>query len=241
MTINDFEYNPFTRKLDITDLGIINALISAGTIWDYAGFTAPSGWLLCDGTAVLRSTYSILFSAITITQIGTFNGGSAVVTGLADTSNMGIGMPVSGAHVQAGSVILTVDSGTQITMNKTATGGTSTENLVVAPFGVGDGSTTFNTPDFRGRVSIGKGTGSGLTARVLGITGGEETHALSIAELASHVHTYNRPDAITASYGTGSVKAVPTVTAGINTGSQGSGTAHNTMQPFLVTNKIIKY
>lgn len=43
-------------------------------------------------------------------------------------------------------------------------------------FGVGDGSTTFNVPDLKGRAPIGVGTGSGLTARTLGGKVGAETH-----------------------------------------------------------------
>jgi microcystin-dependent protein len=56
-------------------------------------------------------------------------------------------------------------------------------------WGAGDGSTTFNVPDFRGRTSIGVGTGTGLSTRSLAATGGEEAHVLSLAELASHGHT----------------------------------------------------
>lgn len=57
---------------------------------DFAGTSAPTGWLLCDGTAVSRTTYAALFA-----------------------------------------VISTV-------------------------YGVGDGSTTFNLPDGRGRVNVQK-------------------------------------------------------------------------------------
>lgn len=35
-----------------------------GSVIAYAGPTAPSGWLLCDGSSVSRSTYSTLFSTI---------------------------------------------------------------------------------------------------------------------------------------------------------------------------------
>ena len=35
-----------------------------GTVQAYAGSAAPSGWLLCDGSAVSRTTYANLFSAI---------------------------------------------------------------------------------------------------------------------------------------------------------------------------------
>ena len=35
-----------------------------GSIVMFAGSTAPQGWLLCDGSAVSRSTYSALFDVI---------------------------------------------------------------------------------------------------------------------------------------------------------------------------------
>lgn len=38
--------------------------ITAGIITPYAGDTAPTGWLLCDGSAVSRTTYSVLFDTI---------------------------------------------------------------------------------------------------------------------------------------------------------------------------------
>ena len=41
-----------------------NIAIPVGTIQSYAGASAPSGWLLCDGAAVLRTTYADLFSLI---------------------------------------------------------------------------------------------------------------------------------------------------------------------------------
>jgi microcystin-dependent protein len=68
-------------------------------------------------------------------------------------------------------------------------------------YGTGDGSTTYNIPDLRGRVVAGKddmgGTSAnrltnqsgGLNGDVLGATGGSETHTLTEAQLASHTHT----------------------------------------------------
>ncbi len=38
-----------------------------GTITSFAGSTSPTGWLLCDGSAISRTTYSNLFSIIGIT------------------------------------------------------------------------------------------------------------------------------------------------------------------------------
>jgi len=56
-------------------------------------------------------------------------------------------------------------------------------------WGVGDGSTTFNLPDLRGRAPVGAGSGAGLTARTLADTGGAEDHTLSETNLAAHTHT----------------------------------------------------
>lgn len=47
--------------------------IPVGVIQTYAGTSAPSGWLLCDGSAVSRSTYSALFTLIG-TSYGVGNG-----------------------------------------------------------------------------------------------------------------------------------------------------------------------
>src|SRR5262252_2175272 len=41
-----------------------NAVLPAGMIVDFGGATAPTGWLLCDGSAVSRTTYATLFAAI---------------------------------------------------------------------------------------------------------------------------------------------------------------------------------
>jgi microcystin-dependent protein len=64
--------------------------LPAGMVIDYAGSAAPSGYLLCDGSAVSRATYATLFG------------------------------------------------------------------VVGTDYGVGDGATTFNVPDLRGRVAVGR-------------------------------------------------------------------------------------
>lgn len=194
-----------------------------GAMMDFAGATAPPGWLLCNGAAVPRVGYAALFDVI----------------------------------------------------------GTS--------WGAGNGSSTFNVPDLRGRVSVGAGQGPGLTDRALGGTGGAESHQLTTSQMPSHGHSVStssagnhthsgstdsqgahehyydgvsmRPTGIDAPAGA----SIPvylavgkiTVTNGAHahnvatnaagehshTGTaanNGGGEAHPNMQPFLVATKIIK-
>lgn len=107
-------------------------------------------------------------------------------------------------------------------------------------FGSGDGSTTFNVPDFRGRAPIGVGQGTGLTNRALAATGGEEEHDLISDEMPAHTHTvpFSTGGGATLSItGTGSTEGT---TDNETTSSTGSGNGHNNMQPFLAINFIIK-
>jgi microcystin-dependent protein len=118
-------------------------------------------------------------------------------------------------------------------------------------YGAGNGSTTFNVPDMRGRVAAGKddmgGTAaSRLTSTVLtasntlGATGGTQTHTMTTAEMPAHSHTNfgaliprGAGDAfreLTASPGSNNVSS----------GSTGSGSAHLNTQPTIVLNYIIK-
>lgn len=122
-------------------------------------------------------------------------------------------------------------------------------------YGSGDGSTTFNVPDFRGRVAMGKdnmgGTPGGVVnnalADVLGGTLGAETVALVLNNLPAHTHTYN--DKVVQN-GTGGTDLGPANTnttsvftdiAGRITSSTGSGTAHDNVQPSIAMNIIVKF
>lgn len=102
-------------------------------------------------------------------------------------------------------------------------------------FGVGDGSTTFNLPDLRGRTPIGAGTGAGLSARSVGQSMGEENHQLSIAEMAAHAHSYYATN-VNSAAGAASID----IALGTNTGFTGSDTPHNNMQPTIIANYIIR-
>lgn len=104
-------------------------------------------------------------------------------------------------------------------------------------FGVGDGSTTFNLPDFRGRAVIGSGTGAGLTARVRGQSGGAETHPLTQNENGTHAHGTFSSSNTGAAY---AISGSGNGTLSVNGGNAGLGNAHNNMQPWGCATYIIK-
>ena len=123
-------------------------------------------------------------------------------------------------------------------------------SVIGTAFGSGDGTTTFNLPDARGRVLGAIGAGVGLTTRALGDTVGEEDHTLTVGEIPSHSHGITDPghshsytnntndqdtvnvlatetaaDQVDLSVTTG------TSTTGITINNVGGGGAHNNMQP----------
>ena len=115
-------------------------------------------------------------------------------------------------------------------------------------FGSGDGTTTFNLPDARGRVLGAIGTGAGLTARSLGDTVGEETHTQTVTEMPSHNHgvtdpghnhAYQNQAGNTSAEISGSAMAdndeynqtTGTSPTGITIDNTGGGQAFNVMQP----------
>jgi hypothetical protein len=73
-------------------------------------------------------------------------------------------MPVSGTGIPAATGIKSVDSATQVTLSANATG-SSTTALVFAPYGVGDGSSTFGIPN-RAYVGVGRDNASGSASNV---------------------------------------------------------------------------
>lgn len=68
-----------------------NANVPIGAIFPFGGSTAPSGYLMCDGSAVSRSDYSALFAVIG-TSFGSGDGSTTFnVPDLRETVPVGIG------------------------------------------------------------------------------------------------------------------------------------------------------
>ena len=209
--------------------------VSTGTVLDYAGFVAPSGYLSADGSAVDRTTYGALLAVITQTQSGTTTNTLATVTGLTSTAQMYAGMEIESANFPASTTILSVDNATDVTMSNPATAG-GVVPIQFFNWGSGDGVTTFNLPDLRRDVTVGQGgSASSILGNVVGQKGGEELHTMTIAELATHNHPQFQL-AVGSGVGTGSGLSTPIQT----TGDTGSSTPFNVMQPSTVMYKIIK-
>lgn len=139
--------------------------------------------------------------------------------------------------------------------------------IIGTTYGSGDGSTTFNVPDLRGRVVAGQDDMGGSSANrltgvtgsvdgdVLGGTGGAETHTLTTAQLAAHSHGVSDPGHAHGQargdgggdggfYPNGATISYPITTASNTTGitiqNAGSDAAHNNVQPTIILNYIIK-
>lgn len=106
-------------------------------------------------------------------------------------------------------------------------------------WGGGDGSTTFNVPDLRGRTLVGV-----EAHHAIGLRAGEEVHLLTSDALPAHTHEFVEGGGLAgipqyAAANTGSNPAWGGVTAANSTGSY-TQTMHENMQPFAVVQFYIK-
>lgn len=118
-------------------------------------------------------------------------------------------------------------------------------------YGSGDGSTTFNLPDLRGRAVAGQDDMGGVSADrltglsgsvdgdALGAAGGEEAHVLTAAEMPSHSHTYSMASGTAGTGAPNTPDTAGSVSNSYNTSSAGGDGAHNTVQPTIILNYII--
>jgi len=112
------------------------AICPVGSVLAYAGSSAPTGWLLCNGQAVSRTTYSLLFAAIS-TTFGAGNGSTTF--NVPDLRNkFAVGVGTTGFTVALGGTGGTKDA---IVVSHTHTGTTSTTGAHTHTFGFAPGST----------------------------------------------------------------------------------------------------
>lgn len=118
-------------------------------------------------------------------------------------------------------------------------------------YGAGDGSTTFNLPNMKGRVPVGVDSTQTEFA-TLGKTGGEKAHTLTIAEMPNHSHNFQYAGTGYPGFPYGAVgdtggglkffvsKDSYGGTNAISIAASGGGQAHNVLQPYVSMNYIIK-
>lgn len=130
--------------------------------------------------------------------------------------------------------------------------------IIGTTYGAGDGSTTFNLPDLKGRVIVGAGEGTDSQETpetkvfTLGEKAGEYEHKLIANEMPSHTHIekvtgndWNQNYYVTNSGSTSGVRRNNQTSWGsgtpVRTESTGGNQPHNNIQPYGVANYIIKY
>lgn len=127
----------------------------------------------------------------------------------------------------------------------------------------GDGQNTFGLPDLQGRIPVGQGQGSGLSAYVIGQASGSESVTLASTEMPAHNHSFSAstakgdqpvpvagsivagPDAgnpnTTATYYVqpGPNPLTPSTLAASTIGTAGGNQPHDNIMPSLCLNYII--
>jgi len=171
---------------------------SVGIIKGFAGITPPTNYLFTYGQEISRVTYVDLFTAITIDQTATCSITSPTLTAIGDTTQIPIGSAIEASCLAAGATVIS-KTANSVTASSNATITTSLTAKFL-PWGGGNGTTTFNLPDLRGRLIAGRDNMGGIAASrlttayfanasAIGAVGGSQSAALVEANLAAHTHT----------------------------------------------------
>lgn len=223
--------------------------------------TFPTGWLLCNGQAVSRSTYAALFAVLCPSATFTVTIGSpAVFTSNAHVLVAGdkirlttTGALPTGLATGTDYYIISAGLGANDFQVSTSRGGgavntsgsqSGVHTLRVFNSGVGDGSTTFNLPNLKGKSVFGYDVTDANfdTLDTPNTYIGEKNHQLTVAELANHRHGLWM--------GNSSSGHLPgnSGNGGSFTGYSGSNdvefvggnSGHNNIPPYLVVNFMIR-
>lgn len=114
-------------------------------------------------------------------------------------------------------------------------------------FGAGNGTTTFNLPNLKGKAVFGYDAAQ-TEFNAVGKTGGEKTHILTVNEIPAHRHNLNGRYGTDTPSSSGTAFGLPLTSAGTTSrnyvdalSNAGGGAGHNTLPPFAVMKYIIKY
>lgn len=236
-----------------------------GSVLPYAGFLEPAGWLFCFGQAISRTDYAALFArvatsgvvTITIASPGViswaghpFKDGdpfSMTTTGALPTGftagntyyavNVVAGVSFRGSATPTGAGINT--SGTQ----------SGVHTALYAPFGRGNGTTTFTLPDLRGRAPYGRDDMGGsaaarinidLIGKTLGVAGGNQAIILQEGQLPTHLHMVGLDTSASGGDGNAAARGSDSVDGSFPSEGVGSDQAHSNIAPLQILNYIIK-
>jgi len=236
----------------------MNRILPEGSIIPFAGKIVPADFLPCDGSAVSRTAYPGLFVALCSSGTCTISIASPAVISLTNhgfiagdkvhlktTGALPTGLTLNtdyyviSAGLNANSFqVSTSRGGAAVNTSGSQSG---THIVYYSNWGKGDGSTTFNLPDFRGYTPYGqKSSDTNFdNLNVPNLYVGEKTHQLTSSELASHTHSISM-----SSSGSGSTTNAMRSSGGQDatqtSGSGGGNGAHNNMPPYAVVLFIIK-
>ena len=213
-----------------TDLVYVSAqppasIVPAGIIEPFAGTTVPEGYLLCDGSAVDRTTYATLFGVIGTT----FGAGDGSTTfNLPDLGGR-VPLGVSSTHLlgsTGGSETVTLtESELPAHVHEVPQHGHEDTIEATTPefsHSITQPAFNYSKPNFNQRS---ESAGHGYTAA----TGSSTVAATRITSVAVTDHAAAN---CTMSGGV-------TDNSGFNTGATGLGLEHDNMQPYIVTKYII--
>jgi microcystin-dependent protein len=222
-----------------TDTNIDMAFQSKGSGSFSFASTNSTPFGISSGTAYQHRT-NFSFANTSATRTVTFQDASGTLAYLSDITSGG--NPVGTIIDFAGTSLPT----NYLQCDGSAVSRTTYATLFAAigtTWGVGDGSTTFNLPNFNRRTAVGSGgTGTGTLGNAVGNTGGAETVTLTLTESPAHQHVPNTGTNFMATGGVGFASgAYLALQQATNTNSQGGGGAHNNIQPSAIVLKCIKY
>lgn len=226
--------------------------VEPGTVIDFAGPIAPSGYLACTGTTaspitVSRTTYARLLAAITQTQNVTTTLSTTVsgLTGCLET--MYINMPIESPNSPSGNYIASITNDTTIVLNAAMTTAGAT-TIQFFNHGNGDGSSTFTLPSLGYTGTMGtttnaiSGTVSQSPGKITGQSGGEVSHTQTTGELVAHAHGISLFTAAGASPPANVAQGSSSLqTTGGATAATATGSPFNVIGPTLILNKCIKF